>query len=156
MARHGCSLRAKCKVRVRYSPGVFHNPLGICFLHKDNSNSCQSFHSHGLARAGHTGAGRAVCTYIPISYQGHLAHGAGWIDEKKQAAAALPAGKMTTREIAGMRTQHLVLKVNNWIQRFMVVSCCWFLCCTNQRSHGLNFSSFSGFVSYLSRCQLSV
>lgn len=55
-----------------------------------------------------------------------------------------------------MRTQHLVFKVNNWIQRFMVVSCCRFLCCTNQRSHGLNFSSFSGFVSYLSRCQLSV
>ena len=75
---------------------------------------------------------------------------------RKNKAAALPVGKMTSREIAGMRTQHLVFKVNNWIQRFMVVSCCWFLCCKNQRSHGLNFSNFSGFVSYLSRCQLSV
>lgn len=153
MARHGCSLRAKCKVRVRYSPGVFHNPLGICFLHKDSSNSCQSFHSHvaGACRSHRRWSG---CLYI---YPDQLPRSPGaWrrVDRReKNKAAALP-GKMTTREIAGMRTQHLVFKVNNWIQRF--ISLMLLISLLYQRSHGLNFSNFSGFASYLSRCQLSV
>ena len=68
------------------------------WLHSANSNrqAARASSPMGWRMAGNIGAVRAVCTYTPISYQGHLAHGAGWIDEKRQWLVLV--GK-TTREI---------------------------------------------------------